>query len=99
MGHQEIAGVLRELVVLCCALGVDCNGHPASVVVKNQTFANTKNLPKSPDRYLITIGARERRLVRRTLLEGVRDGVSLAIGVLYNISKFARRNRAASDTR
>jgi hypothetical protein len=22
-GHQEIAGVLRELVVLCCAFGVD----------------------------------------------------------------------------
>jgi hypothetical protein len=48
---------------------------------------------------LITIGARERRLVRRTQLEAVRGAVNLAIVVLYNISKFARRNRAASDTR
>jgi hypothetical protein len=32
-------------------------------------------------------------------LEGVRGGVNLAIVILYNISKFARRNRAASDTR
>jgi len=29
-------------VVLCCAVGVICNGHPASVVVKNQRLPNTK---------------------------------------------------------
>jgi hypothetical protein len=36
MGQQEIVGVLRESVVLCCAFGVDCNGHPASKVADDQ---------------------------------------------------------------
>jgi hypothetical protein len=31
-----VAGLLRDSVVLCRAFGCFCNGHPASVVVKNQ---------------------------------------------------------------
>jgi hypothetical protein len=46
MGHQEIAGVLWELVVLCAALGSICNGHLASKVVKDQVLKNRQK-PKS----------------------------------------------------
>jgi hypothetical protein len=37
-----VAGLLRDSVVLCDALGSICNGHPASVVVKNQLLALTR---------------------------------------------------------
>jgi hypothetical protein len=37
-----VAGLLRDSVVLCRALGRFCNGHPASVVVKNQRLPNFK---------------------------------------------------------
>jgi hypothetical protein len=39
---QVVAGLLRDSVVLCGALGRICNGHPASVVVKNQLLAMIK---------------------------------------------------------
>jgi hypothetical protein len=39
---QVIAGLLRDSVMLCRALGRNCNGHPASVVVKNQILAIIK---------------------------------------------------------
>jgi hypothetical protein len=39
---QVVAGLLRDSVVLCGALGWVCNGHPASVVVKNQLLATIK---------------------------------------------------------
>ena len=35
-----VAGLLRDSVVLCDALGRIGNGHPASVVVENQRFTN-----------------------------------------------------------
>jgi hypothetical protein len=39
---QVVAGLLRDSVVLCRALGRLGNGHPASVVVKNQRLPNAK---------------------------------------------------------
>jgi hypothetical protein len=39
---QVVAGLLRDSVLLCRALGWVCNGHPASVVVKNQRLPNIK---------------------------------------------------------
>ena len=49
MRHQELVGVLRELVVLCCAFGVICNGHPTSKVVKNQVLKNYQKSKKGPN--------------------------------------------------
>jgi len=39
---REVAGLLRDSVMLCRAFGWICNGHPASVVVKNQLLAIIK---------------------------------------------------------
>src|SRR5580698_5892162 len=44
---QVVAGLLRDSVLLCRALGWFCNGHPASVIVKNRRFTKTK-ISKSP---------------------------------------------------
>jgi hypothetical protein len=43
MGHQAIAGVLRELVVLCCAFGVDLQRTSREQVVNNQEVTKYEN--------------------------------------------------------
>jgi hypothetical protein len=49
MGHQAIVGVLRELVVLCCAFGVDLQRTSREQVVKNQVLENLKKSQKGPN--------------------------------------------------
>jgi hypothetical protein len=46
MGHQEIVGVLRELVVLCCAFGVDLQRTSREQVVDNQEVTKSKKNEK-----------------------------------------------------
>jgi hypothetical protein len=46
MGHQETAGVLWELAVLCGAFGVDLQRTSREQVIKNQTLKNYQNFQK-----------------------------------------------------
>jgi len=46
MGHQEIVGVLRELVMLCCAFGIDLQRTSRERVVDNQEVTKSKNSAK-----------------------------------------------------
>jgi hypothetical protein len=55
MGHQEIVGVLRESVVLCCAFGVDLQRTSREQVVKNQVLENFKKIPKRSKLRMIAI--------------------------------------------
>ena len=73
---QVVAGVLRDSVVLCRALGRICNGHPASVVVKNQRLPNIRfsnfSVPSSfePDGPVIDALAQESRVCRAAAISG-----------------------------
>lgn len=49
MGHQEIVGVLRELVVLCCAFGIDLQRTSREQVVKNQVLEIHPKSEKNPN--------------------------------------------------
>jgi hypothetical protein len=46
MRHQEIVGVLRESVVLCCAFGVDLQRTAREQVVDNQEVTKSKKNEK-----------------------------------------------------
>jgi hypothetical protein len=75
---QVVAGLLRDSVVLCCALGRICNGHPASVVVENQRFTKLKisnfSVPSS-----FEPGGRRFESVRARLKSKVLPGRSVPI--------------------
>ena len=49
MGHQAIVGVLRKLVVLCRAFGVDLQRTSREQVVKDQVLEIHPKSEKSPN--------------------------------------------------
>jgi hypothetical protein len=49
MGHQEIVGVLRDLVVLCGAFGVDLQRTSRERSFKNQVLVKSENVQKCPN--------------------------------------------------